>query len=117
MPDEHASRRWARGNAKDKHAGVTAVLTRSAHDRGYRERLLSKDQEVAQAAFMEEGGFEELPADFSLSCFEREGTDDTSSDNVVVLMLPPPYELPPGAKALEGDISQYWTCTYIDYRE
>ena len=117
MPDETAKRRWTRGNAKDKHAGVTAVLTRAAHDRGFRDRLLSKDQEVARAAFAEEGKFEDLPANFSLTCFEREGTDERASDNVVVLMLPAPYELPEGGRALEADISQYWTCTYRDYLE
>ena len=117
MPDERATRRWARGNAKDKRAGVAAVLARAAHDRRFRERLLSKDPEVARAAFAEEGKFEALPPDFSLACFERAGTGDRSTDNVVVLTLPAPYELPEGGKALEADISQYWACTYVDYVE
>ena len=119
MANEHGKRQWKSGkeHAQDKHAGVTAVLARAAYDRGYRGRLLNKNQEVAKAAFKEEGGFESLPPDFNLSCFQREGTDDTSTDNVVVLLLPAPYDLPPGGEPSQPDANQYWQCTYKDYLE
>lgn len=119
MASEHGKRQWKSGNehSQDKHAGVTAVLARAAYDRGYRARLLSRNQEVARAAFNEEGGFESLPPDFNLTCWQRAGTDDTSTDNVVVLLLPAPYELPPGGEPTKPDVSQYWQCTYIPYLE
>ena len=119
MPNEQRKRQWKSGNehVRDKHEGVTAVLTRAAYDRAYRSRLLSRNQEVVRAAFNEEGQFENLPADFSLTCFEREGTEDTSTDNIVVLMLPAPYDLPPGGEPSTADVTRYWQCTYQPYLE
>ena len=117
MP-EQSKREWKSGDeyVDEKLAGVTAVLTRAAHDKEYRARLLSDDPAIVKAAFAEEGAFD-LPPDFRIECFERAGADATSTDNTVMLVLPKEYELPAGTDPMQADAREHWQCTYLPYRE
>ena len=117
MPDQE-KREWKSGDeyVEQKHAGVTAVLTRAGHDKEYRARLLSMDPKTVQAAFVEEGHFE-LPPDFRIECYERAGSSPAATDNTVMLVLPEAYNLPEGSDPPQADSREHWNCTYRPYRE
>jgi hypothetical protein len=118
MRQQTSKRHWIKGDQyiKEKHAGVRDVLIRAAYDAPYRKRLLCKDDPTTvQTAFNEAGNFEQLPADFRIECFEREGADEGVTDNTVMLVLPEAYQLAQGGKPTKYPVTKYWNCTYRPY--
>jgi hypothetical protein len=91
---------------EQKRDGITDVLTRSTHDRDFRNQLLSKDPETVKAAIKEGGNFESLPGDLKFRCFERD-----EADYHVHLVLPK-FEPIPG----DADVEEGWRCTWFPYR-
>jgi hypothetical protein len=112
--EEPPKREWKHGHqyAEEKRDGVRDVLTRASYDKPYRDRLCSKDPEKVKTAFNEEGHFEELPPDFNITCWEREGVDDLPTDNTVILVLP---KYSPQKPSTPPDVDEGWKCTWPAY--
>jgi hypothetical protein len=106
---------WKPGKeyVQEKRDGVTELLVRAGYDEQFRRRLLSNNPAMRRQAFAEGGDFENLPDEFVVECWEREGAVEAETDNTVCLILP---VFQSGNVQRPVDVDKFWLCTWNPYK-